>query len=226
MKRTSPPNPNWRPGTNIVPPTTNFTSLDPTTLDITSCYKLLIGSVVPRPIALVTTLNSNNSVNAAPFSAFNMVTAKPMTVVFSVGIKSNGERKDTLINIERTHEFVVNSVSSWMIEPVNYCALELSYGESELIAAGLTTVPSEVVAPPRVREASIHMECKLNQTVDIGSGAPGSAVLVIGEVVRYHVDSAAFKGGRVDIERLQPVARLGGLQYALIGDVFELARDR
>jgi flavin reductase (DIM6/NTAB) family NADH-FMN oxidoreductase RutF len=153
-----------------------------------------------------------------------MVTAKPMTVVFSVGIKPNGERKDTLINIERTREFVVNSVSSWMIEAVNYCALELPYGESELTAAGLTTIPSEVVAPPRVREASIHMECKLHQTVDIGGGAPGSAVLVIGEVVRFHIDSAAFEGGRVDIGKLQPVARLGGLQYALIGDVFELKR--
>jgi flavin reductase (DIM6/NTAB) family NADH-FMN oxidoreductase RutF len=226
MKATSSPNPDWKPGATIRSPINGFTSIDPAALDITSCYKLLIGSVIPRPIAFVTTLNTNESVNAAPFSAFNMVTAKPMSVVFSVGIKPNGELKDTLKNIYRTGDFVVNSVGSWMVEAVNYCALDLSYGESELTAAGLTTLPSEVVAPPRVREASIQMECKLLQTVDIGGGAPGSSVLVIGEVVRYHIDSAALEGGRVSAERLQPVARIGGLQYSLIGDVFELSRSR
>lgn len=226
MKKTSPPQPNWKPGDAIRAPAGEMITLDPNALDVTACYKLLIGTVVPRPIAFVTTVCANGAVNAAPFSAFAMVTAKPMTVVFSIGIKSNGQKKDTLLNIERTKEFVVNSVGSWMVEAMNYCSGEFAYGISELEQVGLTTVASEVVAPPRILESVAHMECRLHTLVDIGGGTPGSATLVVGEVLRYHVKKSAYEEGRISVSELQPVARLGGLQYGLVGDVFELERPK
>jgi flavin reductase (DIM6/NTAB) family NADH-FMN oxidoreductase RutF len=201
-------------------------TLDPASLDITASYKLLVGTIIPRPIAFITTLCVNGQVNAAPFSTFNLVTAKPMTIVFTIAIKSDGTKKDTLLNIERTREFVVNSAGVWLVEALNHCSGEFAYGVSELEQVGLTTLPSEVVAPPRIRESAVHMECRVHSLVDVGGGAPGSATVIIGEVVRYHIHKAAYEQGKISASELQPVARLAGLQYGLIGDVFELSRPK
>jgi flavin reductase (DIM6/NTAB) family NADH-FMN oxidoreductase RutF len=218
------PNAGWKPGDAVQSPVGEMVSVDPATLDATNSYKMMIGSIAPRPIAFVSTLNSNGSVNAAPYSSFNLVSSVPPTLVFSVAFKPNGEKKDTLINIERTGEFVVNTVSEWMLEPMNYCSAEFPYGVSELDKVGLTTVPSEIVKPPRVRESAIHFECKLLTTVKVGPGGAGSSTLVVGEVVRFHVDRAAYSDGKIAVEKIKPVSRLGGLRYATVGDIFEVPR--
>jgi flavin reductase (DIM6/NTAB) family NADH-FMN oxidoreductase RutF len=218
------PNASWKPGQAVQSPVGEMVSVDPATLDATGSYKMMIGTIIPRPIAFVSTLNSNGTVNVAPYSSFNLVSSVPPTLVFSIACKPNGEKKDTLINIEHTKEFVVNSVSEWMVEPMNYCSAEFPYGVSELEQVGFTTLPSEIVKPPRVRESAIQLECRLHTTVQIGSGGPGSSTMVVGEVVRFHVDKGAYSDGKVLVEKIKPVSRLGGLRYATIGEIFEVPR--
>lgn len=224
MKLTPPLNPGWRPGDKVHSPVQKTISVDPKALDSRGNYKLLIGSILPRPIAFVTTLNENGSVNAAPFSSYNLVGSDPATLVFSVARKPNGAKKDTLVNIEREREFVVNAVGAWMIEAVNHCAAEYPYGVSELAKVGLSSVPSEVIATPRVQESAVQMECRVYSSVDVGVGGVGSSTVVIGEVVRFHIAAEAYKNGAIEVEALEPVSRLGGIRYALVGDMFDIER--
>lgn len=224
MKITQSPQSGWSPGSPIKSPVGEMVTIDARDIDILSAYKLLIGSVVPRPIAFVTSLSENGAVNAAPYSSWNLVTSKPPTVVFSIAAKANGEKKDTLRNIERTKEFVINTVGEWMVEAMNLCSEELPYGESELEKVGLSTIAASHVVVPRIKESPIHIECKLHSAIPIGDGAAGSATLVIGEVLAFHIHKPAYQGGKIMVEELKPVSRLGGLRYGLVGDVFELPR--
>lgn len=225
MKITRSPQAGWKPGTPVHSPVGAMVSIEAQELDVQSSYKLLIGSVVPRPIAFVTTVSSNGAVNAAPYSSWNLVTSKPATVVFSIACKSHGEKKDTLRNIERTGEFVVNTVGEWMVEAMNLCSAELPYGESELERVGLTPIPSQRISVPRIKESPVHLECRLHSTLPIGdSAAAGAATLVVGEVLVFHIHAPAYRDGKIAVEELKPVSRLGGLRYALLGDVFELPR--
>jgi len=226
MKLTAPPNPDWRPGTRVQSPVSGTVSIDPQTLDSRGNYKLLIGAIVPRPIAFVTTVSDNGAVNAAPFSSFNLVGSNPASVVFSVARKRDGAKKDTLVNIERSREFVVNTVGVWMVEAINHCSAEYPYGVSELELVGLSPIASEVVAPPRVQESPIQMECRVHSLVEVGTGDAGSSTVIIGEVLRFHVATAAYKEGGIVLEELQPVGRLGGLRYGLLGDTFDLDRPQ
>jgi len=201
-------------------------SLDPATLDTAAAYKLLIGSIVPRPIAFVTTVNENGAVNAAPYSFFNGVSSNPPALMFSIGFRPDGEKKDTLRNIELTKEFVVNTVGEWMAEPMNYASAEYPYGVSEVEAVGLTTLASKVVAPPRIKESPVHFECRLHSLLQVGKQEAGASTVVIGEIVQFHIHRPAWRDGRIDLAQLKPVARLGGLQYGCIDSVFELPRPR
>jgi flavin reductase (DIM6/NTAB) family NADH-FMN oxidoreductase RutF len=201
-------------------------SIDPRALDPAQVYRVLIGSVVPRPIAFVSTLHDNGAVNVAPYSFFNAVSSNPMAVMFSVGFKSNGDKKDTLINIERSREFVVNTVGEWMVEPMNFCSAEFPYGVSELEHVGLSALRSEVVAPPRVKESPVHFECRLMHAIQVGKAEAGASTVVIGEVVKCHVDSRAWNDGKPSVDVLQPVARLGGIGYSTIESMFELERAK
>lgn len=224
MKNTRSPQPDWKPGCPVNSPVEEMVSIDARDLDSLASYKMLIGTVVPRPIALVTTVSSNGTINAAPYSSWNLVTSKPATVVFSIAVKPSGEKKDTLRNIERTGEFVVNTVGEWMVEAMNLCSEELPYGESELEKVGLTTLPSHFVSVPRIKESPVHMECRLHSTLTVGDGAAGSATLVVGEVLAFHIHKPAYQDGKIAVEELKPVSRLGGLRYGLVGDTFELPR--
>jgi flavin reductase (DIM6/NTAB) family NADH-FMN oxidoreductase RutF len=111
-----------------------------------------------------------------------------------------------------------------MVEAMNLCSEELPYGESEVEKVGLTTIPSKHISVPRIKESPVHMECRLHTCVDVGQGAAGSATLVVGEVVSFHVHKSAYQSGKILVEELRPVSRLGGLRYALVGDTFELSR--
>ena len=187
-------------------------------------YHLLVGIVTPRPIGWVTTIDRERRVNLAPYSFFNLFGASPPVVVFSPTVRRDGTRKDTLINIESTGEFVLNAAVEDLAEAVNLTSAELPPGQSEAELAGLTLIPSAKVAPPRVAESPTHLECRLRQVVPIGEG-PMSANLVIGEVVAIHIDESVIgDDGRVDPRKLRTIARLGGDWYCRTSDLFALKR--
>lgn len=199
-------------------------TIDPQEHDPRNVYKLLIGSIVPRPIAFVSTLSPEGIANLAPYSFFNAVCANPPVVLFCPTRRAGtGGVKDTLRNVEATGEFVVNIVSEAMAGPMNACSADFPPEVSEFAATGLTPLPSDVVRPPRVAESLIHMECRLLQVVPVSDQPLGGAV-VLGQVVRFHVDEALVTDFRIDPDRLNAIGRMGGQFYARTTDRFEMAR--
>jgi flavin reductase (DIM6/NTAB) family NADH-FMN oxidoreductase RutF len=177
-------------------------------------YKLLVGSVVPRPIGWISSRSPEGINNVAPFSFFNVACAAPPIVTFApMRDGDTGEKKDTLHNVEATGEFVVNIVTEPLLERMDLTGEDFPPEVDEFAAVGLTAAPSRVVVPPRVAESPVHFECRVRQVLHFGETA-GSGALVIGEVVHLHVDDALLDGGRIDPARLQPVARMGGPRYA------------
>jgi flavin reductase (DIM6/NTAB) family NADH-FMN oxidoreductase RutF len=187
-------------------------------------YKFLIGSIIPRPIAVISTTNVDGSYNIAPFSFFTAVSAKPMIIAFSPMIRSkDGSRKDSLINIERENEFVVNFCTLNNYEKVNLASTELPYGDDEFKFAGLHTLKSDLVKAPRMAESPIHFECRLRDILCYGS-TPGSGSLVTGEVIRVHVDPSIMKDGKIQTNLLQAVGRGAGNDWFKTDSIFELER--
>ncbi len=199
-------------------------TIDPSTTPVATVYQTLVGVVTPRPIAWVTTLSPQGTVNLAPFSFFNAFGANPPVVVFSPTLRRDGTKKDTLRNLEHLGEFVVHSAVAALAEAVNLTSRELPPEESEVALAGLSTVPSTRVRPPRIREAPTALECVVRQIIPFGTG-PIAANLVIGEVVLIHVaDDVLDEHGGIDPRRLRTVARLGGAFWCHTSDLFELKR--
>jgi flavin reductase (DIM6/NTAB) family NADH-FMN oxidoreductase RutF len=198
-----------------------MTEFDPATLDAQTQYKLLIGSVTPRPIALVTTLGSQGP-NAAPFSFFNAIGSNPAMLMFSVGVKE-GRAKDTISNILEIPEFVVHIVSDAIKEKMNVCAIDYPRGVNEIAEAGFTALASTKVRPPRIAEAPVAFECRLLQRLELGR-VPYH--VVIGEVVYYHFHEGIVDAKfHVDVGRIDPIGRLTGKGgYTRITDRFEMAR--
>ena len=201
--------------------------IDPSELSVKDNYKLLIGSVLPRPIALVSTISKSGIPNLAPFSFFTAITSKPPTVCFAPALKGAGSiKKDTLANIEETGEFVVNVVSESIAVQMNETAGDFPPEVDEFEHADLTPEPSQIVQVPRVKESPINMECRLYKIIYIGDSAPGSGALVIGEIVCYHVEESLFSDGKIDTAKLQPVGRLAGMEYTTLGKRFILERAK
>lgn len=201
--------------------------IDPAKQDRTANYKLIIGSILPRPIAFVSTADAQGVPNLAPFSFFTGVAADPPTVCFAPLRRfSDGQEKDTLQNIRLTGEFVVNVVTESIVEQANDTAVEYPPGVSEFEKTGLTPVACEVVGVPRVAESPISMECKLVQVVDVGVTGAGGGSLVIGEVVRFHVADELLENGRIDTGALAPVGRLAGAEFTTLGRRFILERKK
>ena len=203
-------------------------TFDPANMRGRDIYMLMIGTIVPRPIAFITSINAEGVVNLAPFSYFNGITSKPPLISVSIGhrkIIGQLVKKDTLRNIEATGEFVVNIAHEELAKQLNQTSAEYPPDVSELSEVGLTTVASDVVSPPRVAQCRVAMECKLERVVMLGRPKPLNG-LVIGEVVRWHVDDNAWddEAQRVDIERLQPLSRLGGSSFGLTREPFSLPR--
>lgn len=191
---------------------------------VVEVYHAIVGTVTPRPIAWVTTVDPQGRVNLAPFSFFNAFGANPPIVVFSPTLRRDGTKKDTLLNVEATGEFVVNAAVNSLAEQLNQTAKELPFGESEVTLAGLHTLPSTKVRVPRVAESPVHLECVVRQILPMGTG-PIAANLVVGEVVHMHIaDDVLDAHGKVDPRKLQSIARLGGDYYARTTDLFELKR--
>jgi flavin reductase (DIM6/NTAB) family NADH-FMN oxidoreductase RutF len=187
-------------------------------------YYLLVGIVTPRPIAWVTSVDLQGRVNLAPFSFFNAFGANPPVVVFSPTLRRDGTKKDTLLNVEATGEFVLNAAVAPLSEQINLSSKELPHGESEVDLTGLHLAPSTKVKPLRLVESPVNMECKVLQIIPIGDG-PIAANLVIGTVVAMHVDESVLDAaGKIDPRKLQTIARLGGDWYCRTTDLFEMKR--
>jgi flavin reductase (DIM6/NTAB) family NADH-FMN oxidoreductase RutF len=199
-------------------------AFDPAGNSPSDIYKLMIGSIVPRPIALVSSVDENGIRNLAPFSYFTACSSNPPVVVFCPIFRPVPPMaKDTLRNVVATREFVVNIVSEEFAERMNATAAQVLPEVDEFILSGLTPMASELVKPARVAESHIHMECRLLQVVQV-SDQPGGGSLVLGEVLRFHVRQDMIKDFRIDPDRLQAIGRMAGSTYVRTRDRFDLER--
>ena len=196
--------------------------IDPSDLDVKAGYRLLISSIVPRPIALVSTVGAGGVLNAAPFSMFMGVSSNPPMLAVSVASRK-GVEKDTTRNIKETGDFVVNVVDEALAEKMNLTSADLPPEESEFEYAGLTPVDSVMVRSPRIEEAPISMECRLLRSIALGL-SPNE--LMIGEIVLFHAAERLVRNGVVDVRELKPVGRLGESLYCRVTDIFEMKRPR
>lgn len=188
------------------------------------CYKLLVSTVTPRPIAWVVSQNAHGHLNAAPFSFFNAFSGDPPVVGFGTGSHEPGRHKDTRRNIAETREFVVNLVSEEAAEAMNVTAIEFEPSVSEIEQAQLATIPSVRVKPPRIAVSPVAMECELLQIVDLGLNNS----LILGRVLAMHVhDEAVLDPGKnyIDTPKLHLIGRMHGTGwYARTSDLFDIRR--
>jgi flavin reductase (DIM6/NTAB) family NADH-FMN oxidoreductase RutF len=241
MSAIASPQPGWKPGDAQPHPfgdDAKHISIDPNE-ESNGVYGLMISSITPRPVALVSTHSADHIPNLAPFSYFGMVSHDPPTIMLGIGIKHQGDKggKDTINNIEETSEFVVNIVSDWMVESASHCAGDFAEDVNEMEITGLTPIPSETVGPSRVKESAVNYECQVNSTQKIyNDKGQHTTTMVIARVVKIHVIEPLLKGKgegrdgsnnyRVDFQNYRPLGRLGGNTWAHIGDTFDIARPR
>mgnify|MGYP001084200097 CR=1 FL=1 len=181
-------------------------------------YKLLIGSVIPRPIAFVSTLNKTNTLNAAPFSYYNIVSSNPPMIMISVG-KRDGKLKDTAENILRNESFVVHATTEGILEKVNQTSANLAANISEVDWVNLTKIESEKITTPGIKEALVRFECTLYQHVAL----PNSDMF-IGKIEMMHFADSIYENGKINPDQLKPVARLAGNDYTTLGTIKTLER--
>ncbi len=187
-------------------------------------YKVMISCITPRPIAWVSTISPNGIPNLAPFSFFNGIGANPPTVLFCPVNRRDGSKKDTLVNVEATKEFVVNFVPFSLSKPMNDSSADLPYEVNEFEKAGIDQAPSLKVKPPRVKDSPVYFECVLHQIINVGEGALGANV-VIGRIVCIEIsDTVLAADGQIDPRKLDTVGRMGGSLYSRTTDLFELNR--
>ena len=196
-------------------------SINPFDLPPRDAYRLMISAIVPRPIAWVSSIGKNGSLNLAPFSFFNGIGGNPPTLMISVGLRK-GQPKDTLRNVQENGEFVVNMVSEALGPQMSLTAGEYDYEVDEFALAGLTPASCDLIKPPRVGEAAVAMECRATQFVQV----TGTTYTVIfGQILCYHIKDGLLRpDGLIDADAMRPLARLGGDQYATLQPVFDLKR--
>jgi len=189
-------------------------------------FNPLKACVVPRPIGWITTIDAASRVNLAPFSFFNLLSYDPPFVLFSAGVHEiDGGMKDTVANVQATGEFVYNMATWAQKDQMNETARIVEHGIDEMAAVGLEPLPSRLVRPPRVKDSPVNFECRLHQVVVLPGHKPSANHhLVIGRVVAVHIDDAALTDGRVDVLRLQPIARLGYKDYATVESMFQMEK--
>ena len=190
-------------------------------------YKLMIGMVVPRPIAFVSSLDAQGVRNLAPFSYFMACSADPPVICF-VASHRPGPRpaKDTLTNILATNEFVVNIVSEEFAEKMNLASAEVAPEVDEFVLSGLTPLASELVRPPRVAESHAHMECRLRQILPISNATGAANTIIFGDVLCFHVDEEIVENYKINPEKLKAIGRMGGLSYTRTRDRFDQIRPK
>ena len=195
----------------------------PANLDWEVAYALQNALIVPRPIALVSTVGEDGVFNIAPFSYFCPVAVRPMLLGFNTGWKRDGQKKDTLVNIECSGEFVINVVDEDLAEAMNRTSKAFPGDVDEFKEAGLTSVKADLVKPPRVGESPINMECRTVQILVFGD-APRRSSFIIGEVIRVHVREALLVGDEIQMPELKAIARMSGDLYCRTRDIFEMKR--
>ena len=199
--------------------------IDPGAQAFSKNHKLMIGSILPRPIALVSTCSPDGILNLAPFSYFNGVCSNPPTIMFAPARRGyDGKTKDTLNNIQNTNEFVVNIVSEDFAEKMVACSTDFEPEIDEFDVSGLTPSSCQKIKPPLVKEAQVSYECKLNRIIPIGDESPGSGFIVIGTIVLFHIADDVYENGKINLEKLRPVGRLAGNNYIRTSDQFEIVR--
>ncbi len=197
--------------------------LDPSQLDWMEAHELLVGAVLPRPIAFVSTIGADGVNNVAPFSFFSSISVKPAYVGFSIGRYRDGRKKDTLVNIEFTKDFVINIVTEELVDAMNQASRDYPSHVDEFKEVGLTPVRSDLVRSPRVIESPVNMECRLVKILEFGE-APRMNTFVIGEVLRVHVKDDLWIDHKIKADRLKAVGRLGEELYCRTTDMFEKKR--
>ena len=198
---------------------------DPTEHPLLETHKLMIWSIVPRPIAFVSTLSKDGFENLAPFSYFNGICSNPPSIMFCPARRGyDGKTKDTLNNIRDTEEFAVNIVSEDFAEQMVSTSTDFEPEVNEFEVSGLTPEPCQKIAPPKVAEAKISFECKLNQIVPVGNEGPGGGFVIIGTIVLFHIDDDVYEDGYINLEKLRPIGRLAGNMYTRTTDKLEIIR--
>lgn len=200
-----------------------FIKIDPKNLNRLEAHALLVGAIIPRPIALVSTVGQRGIYNIAPFSFFTALSVKPAVVGFGIARKRDGQKKDTLINIEETKEFVINVVTEQLAQAMNLTSGEYTYEVDEFQVAQLTPAKSDLIKSPRVAESPVNLECQLLQIVEFGQ-LPTLTSFIMGEVLRVHIKEEVWEEGVIKALKLQAVGRLGEDFYCKIKEIFEMKR--
>lgn len=198
--------------------------IDPAHTSQKNIYKILTGSVIPRPIGWISTISKDGILNLAPFSFFNAVGEDPPHVMFST-VRSGNTNKDTLNNVLETKQFVVNMATEELVEAMNASSVNLPPEGNEFEYAGLTPIASDLISPPRVKESPISFECELVHHYSLEGHKDGGATIMIGRIVMFHVDeSVLLPDYKINQETYRPIARLAGYNYAKLGEIFSIKR--
>lgn len=206
-------------------------SFDPAKESVQNIYTLMIGVIVPRPIAFVSSIDGAGVRNLAPFSYYTAASADPPIVLFCPSVRRDdperrlSAHKDTLRNIAGNREFVINVVTEELAERMNRTSAQVPPEIDEFELAGLTPIPSELVKPARVAESPVQMECRLHQIVEV-SDRPAGGSIVLGEVLRFHVREDMLDGFRIHPDKLAAIGRMGGPTYVRTRDRFDLDRPK
>ena len=200
----------------------DYIEIDPAQVERRQVYRMLVGSVVPRPIGWASTVDADGRTNLAPFSFFTVVCVVPPMISLTIARNPDGSEKHTLKNVRQTGEFCFNIVTEPVWKEMVDSANGFPEGDSEFAKTGLTPIACVKITPPRVAEVPIHFECKLHQVIELG---PNRHPLVIGEVVFMHVDPACMTNGYIDMRKLNPVGRLNGFFYSTLGEILERKFD-
>jgi len=188
-------------------------------------YKLLTGTIIPRPIGWISTVDSKGVNNLAPFSYFNMVSHNPPCVMFSTA-RDNNKNKDTLNNVLQNGQFVVNLVTLEVVEQMNATAEAVPSDVDEFELTNLTPIDSVTIQPKRVKESPIHFECEMIHHYFMDNNEGGGACIVIGKIKLIHIDnSILMENYRINLDVFKPVARLAGSNYSTLGELFSIKRS-
>ena len=198
---------------------------DSSTTESSVLYKLLTGTIIPRPIGWISTVDENGVNNLAPFSFFNAVGEDPPHVMFST-VRTGNKNKDTLNNVLANKQFVVNLVTEEVVEQMNLTSQTVDSTIDEFQLAHLTPIDSVYIKPKRVKESFVHFECEMVHHYFLEDHKNGGACIVIGKVLMMHInDEILLENYRINLDKYQPVARLAGSNYSKLGETFSIKRN-
>ncbi len=202
-------------------------TLFPQNISTRDLHHIMLGTVIPRPIAFVSTVSTQGIKNLAPFSYFNAVSSNPPVMMFSISRKPDGSKKDTLINIENTGECVINMVKYDIVRQMTIAGYAFDYEIDEFSKSGLKQIKSELITPPGVKESPVRYECKLNRIISLGD-KPGECSIVLCDVVCFHIDENIMQNHKIIPENTNIIGRLGSTNYLKIekNNIFSSSQNR